>query len=56
MAVSEGRNGSISVVAGSSPSRTTVSEMGSWSIGGMSRNMIDYTAFGDTVSKFKPGK
>jgi hypothetical protein len=29
--------------------------MGSWSVGGMSRNMIDYTAFGDTVSKYKPG-
>ena len=54
MPVSEGRNGSISVLTQSS-ARHTVAEMGSWSIGGMSRNMIDYTAFGDTVAKFKPG-
>lgn len=55
MAVSEGRHGSVYVVAGSSPARHKIAEMGSWSVGGMSRNMIDYTAFGDTVSKFKPG-
>ncbi len=55
MAVSEGRNGKVTVVAGSSPTVHTVAELGSWSVGGMSRNMIDYTAFGDTVSKYKPG-
>ena len=56
MPVSEGRNGNISVVQGaSSGTRRTIAEMGSWSIGGMSRNMIDYTAFGDTVAKYKPG-
>ena len=55
MPVSEGRNGSISVLATSLATRLTIAEMGSWSIGGMSRNMIDYTAFGDTVAKYKPG-
>jgi hypothetical protein len=56
MAVSEGRNGNISVVQGASSGiRVNIAEMGSWSVGGMSRNMIDYTAFGDTVSKYKPG-
>jgi len=55
MPVSEGRFGNISVVAGSSPSRHTVAVMGSWAVSGMTRNMIDYTSFGDTVMKYKPG-
>ena len=53
MAVAEGRNGKITVQANST--KHTVAEMGNWSVGGINRNMIDYTAFGDTVMKFKPG-
>lgn len=54
MAVAEGRNGKITWVTGAS-SQVTIAELGEWSYSGISRNMIDYTAFGDTVSKFKPG-
>lgn len=58
MAVAEGRNGKVQiriVSSGSTADPVTVAELGEWSIGGMNRNMIDYTAFGDTYSKFKPG-
>ena len=57
MAVAEGRNGQITVTYGSQSTsvQQTVAEMGEWSVGGMSRNMIDYTAFGDATAKFKPG-
>lgn len=54
MAVAEGRNGKITVRT-SSAGPYTVAEMGEWSIGGQSRNMIDYTAFGDVTAKYKPG-
>jgi hypothetical protein len=33
----------------------TVAELGTWSISGINRNMIDVTSFGDTVMAFKPG-
>ena len=56
MAVAEGRNGKVEIGIPSSGSTShTVAELGNWSLSGASRNMIDYTAFGDTVSKFKPG-
>lgn len=54
MAVAEGRNGKVSVQSTASAT-VTVAEMGTWSIGGISRNMIDITAFGDTVMKYAPG-
>jgi hypothetical protein len=57
MAVSEGRNGKITVVEMGSTYQTvhTVAELGTWSISGFNRDMIEYTAFGDTVKKWKPG-
>jgi len=58
MAVAEGRNGLVTVAqAATSAGSTdiTVAELGTWSIGGISRNMIDITAFGDTVMKYAPG-
>ena len=55
MSVAEGRHGKVTVVAGSSPAIHTIAELGEWSIGGQDRNMIEYTAFQDTVRKFKPG-
>lgn len=57
MSVAEGRHGRISVSYGSQSTsvQQTVAEMGEWTVGGMSRNMIDYTAFGDATAKFKPG-
>ena len=56
MSVAEGRNGKITIrpTSGSSTEHT-IAEMGEWSISGISRNMIDFTAFGDTVAKHKPG-
>ena len=57
MAVAEGRNGLVTIVAGASsaPVNQTIAELGNWAVSGISRDMIDYTAFGDTVKKFKPG-
>ena len=57
MAVAEGRNGKVQIAMATSDSTGphTVAELGNWSISGISRNMIDYTAFGDTVAKMKPG-
>ena len=57
MAVAEGRNGLVTIVAGASsaPVSHTIAELGNWAVSGINRNMIDYTAFGDTVMKFKPG-
>ena len=61
MAVAEGRNGKVVIGITSSGATTglglsqTVAELGEWSIGGISRNMVDYTAFGDEAQKFKPG-
>ena len=57
MAVAEGRNGKITIFNSSSATTAmhTVAEMGEWSISGITRNTIDFTAFGDTVQKHKPG-
>lgn len=55
MAVAEGRNGLVTVRFGTGTTDCTVAELGTWSIGGISRNMIDITAFGDTVMKYAPG-
>jgi len=56
MSVAEGRNGKVTINE-TSGSKTTdlVAELGEWSIGGITRNMIDFTAFSDEVSKHKPG-
>lgn len=53
MAVAEGREGKVTI-------RTTagnakVAEMGTWSITGWTRDMVEHSAFQDTVKKFKPG-
>jgi len=56
MAVAEGRNGKITIFPTSGSSTMhEVAEMGEWSISGISRNMIDFTAFGDVTMKHKPG-
>jgi len=57
MAIAEGRNGLVTIVAGASsaPVKHTIAELGNWAVSGISRDMVDYTAFGDTVKKFKPG-
>lgn len=54
MAVQEGRNASVTVLH-TTRGEQTIAELGTWSLGGQSRDMIEYTAFGDTVKKFKPG-
>ncbi len=55
MALAEGRKGKITVQHTSSTAKHTVAELGTWSISGQSRNMIEATAFGDTVMKHRPG-
>jgi len=55
MAVAEGRNGLVTVKQATHSTDMTIAELGTWSIGGISRNMIDITAFGDTVMKYAPG-
>jgi hypothetical protein len=65
MAIAEGKHGKITVrtivvttsTAGDvyTPTPHTIAEMGTWSVGGQNRDMIEYTAFGDTVKKWKPG-
>jgi len=55
MAVAEGRNGLVTVELEAASTQVTVAEMGTWSIGGISRNMIDITSFGATVMKYAPG-
>ena len=55
MGVAEGRNGKVTLVATTTGSEHTVAELGEWSISGISRNMIDFTAFGDETAKYKPG-
>jgi len=56
MAIAEGRNGKITIYPTSgSTAAHEVAEMGEWSISGISRNMIDFTAFGDVTMKHKPG-
>jgi hypothetical protein len=56
MAVSAGRKGRVTVVVdATSEGGAIVAEMGEWAITGMSLPMTEYSAFGDTVTKFKPG-
>ena len=64
MAVAQGRYGRVTVrqvkapstVAGTSQKVTyALSELGSWSITGQARDMIEHTAFGDSVKQFLPG-
>ena len=55
MAVAEGRDGKITIIASTGGGDDTIAEMGEWSISGISRNMIDFTAFSDETMKHKPG-
>jgi hypothetical protein len=55
MAVSAGRKGIVTVVGEATGGGLTVAEMGEWTITGMSLPMIEYSAFADTVTRFKPG-
>ena len=55
MPVTEGRKGLVTVCCSGTTGRETVAEMGEWSITGMALPMIEYSAFGDTVQRFKPG-
>ena len=50
MAVAAGRNGKITIHT-SDATAEVVAEMGSWSITGPTRNMIEVSAFGDTVPR-----
>ena len=54
MPVTEGRKGLVTV-SWSATGMATVSEQGEWSITGMALPMIEYSAFGNTVQRFKPG-
>jgi len=54
MAVSAGYNGAIRIKS-SGATLTTVGEMGSWSISGPNRNLIEVSAFGDTVARQEIG-
>lgn len=53
MSVAQGRYGRVTVRT--TGGNVTVSEMGSWSITGQTRDMIEHTAFGDSVKEWKPG-
>ena len=60
MAITEGRHGKIQVrlcaaAAKGSTCRHTVGEMGSWSISGWTRDMVEHSAFQDTAKRWKPG-
>jgi len=56
MGVAEGRLGKITIFPTSgSTTQHEIAEMGEWSISGISRNMIDFTAFGDVTMKHKGG-
>ena len=54
MAVTEGRNGKITVRT-TAANNVTVAEMGSWSISGWTRDMVEHSAFQDTAKRWKPG-
>ena len=54
MAVTEGRNGLVTVNY-SSDGKKTVGQLGNWSVSGISRDLIEGTAFGDRVKKFYSG-
>ena len=55
MAVAQGRKGKITVDESTGTKIYTVAEFGTWNISGINRNMIEHTAFGDDVMRFKPG-
>jgi hypothetical protein len=56
MAVTEGRKGLVTVVEDpTTQTGKTVAEMGEWTVTGMALPMIEYSAFGNTVQRFKPG-
>jgi len=54
MAVAEGHRGKVQVTTAAT-SENTVAELREWRITGASRNVITYTAFGDTVTNKKMG-
>jgi hypothetical protein len=54
MPVTEGRKGLVTVCF-TATGQQTVAEIGEWNISGMTLPMIEYAAFGDTVTRFKPG-
>ena len=54
MTVSAGHNGAIRIKSSGATIRT-VGEMGTWSISGPNRNMIEVSAFGDTVARQEIG-
>ena len=54
MSVAAGYNGAIRIKS-SDATMATVGEMGSWSISGPNRNMIEVSAFGDTVARQEIG-
>lgn len=53
--VAEGRLGKVTVCGTSTAGKHTIAELKSWSISGVSRNMIDASVFGTDVKKFLPG-
>jgi len=55
MAVAAGNQGSVTVWTSAGSSNSVVGEMGMWSISGPTLNMIDFSAFGDTRGRQKPG-
>ena len=57
MAITEGRNGKVTVTAGSSVTKAihTIGELGTWRISGVSRDLIEHGSFGDTVKQFAVG-
>lgn len=56
MAVTEGRNAKVTVTTtATGVGNQTIAELGTWNISGIARDLIETTAFGDTVKKFKVG-
>ena len=56
MAVYQGRHGKVTVFTTvSTDSPHVIAELGEWSMGGMSRDYIEKTAFGDTWKSYEVG-
>lgn len=55
MAVYQGRHGKVTVCTTAGSSHHTIAELGEWSVGGMSRDYIEKTAFGDTWKSYEVG-
>jgi len=55
MAVYQGRHGKVTAQTSASGANHTISELGEWSVGGMSRDYIEKTAFGDTWKSYEVG-